>query len=127
MWRCSMCARITNRSCSSGVVIARLNVSKLTLQISDMRSCVLARARKKLKDVGLAALLAGSKRSPMPASPAMMLCTLVGKAFDDPQWIFEPKLDVLRVLCHVRKRSVRLVSRNGKSQNFQFPEIVEGL
>ncbi len=63
----------------------------------------------------------------LPALPKPMLCTLVANSFDDPDWIFEPKLDGLRVLCRFDGKRVALISRNDKEQNFQFPEIVEGL
>jgi bifunctional non-homologous end joining protein LigD len=63
----------------------------------------------------------------MPAKPELMLCTLVQQPFDKANWIFEPKLDGLRVLCIFDGRDWRLVSRNGKLQNAFFPEIVQGL
>jgi len=56
-----------------------------------------------------------------------MLCTLVAAPFDKSGWIFEPKLDGLRVLCTFDGKQWRLVSRNDKSQNSFFPDIVEGL
>ncbi|MFL5580471.1 MAG: non-homologous end-joining DNA ligase [Gemmatimonadaceae bacterium] len=42
-------------------------------------------------------------------------------------WVFEPKWDGIRVLAHVTKRAVKLVTRNGKDKAKQFPEVVEGL
>jgi DNA ligase D-like protein (predicted ligase) len=63
----------------------------------------------------------------MPADPELMLCTLVAQSFEKPNWIFEPKLDGLRVLCTFDGRDWRLVSRNDKLQNAFFPEIVQGL
>src|SRR5438045_3175392 len=64
----------------------------------------------------------------MSALPELMLCTLVAEPFDDPAWVFEPKLDGLRVLCRVDPpKRVQLISRNGKEQHEQFPEIVEAL
>ena len=63
----------------------------------------------------------------MPDVPALMLCTLLAEPFDDPKWIFEPKLDGLRVLCRVGPRALELISRNGKEQAAQFPEIVTAL
>src|SRR5690242_10132682 len=63
----------------------------------------------------------------MPDAPALMLCTLVAEPFDDPKWIFEPKFDGLRVLCRVDPKRVELISRNGKEQDLQFPDIVEAL
>ncbi|HEY7087954.1 MAG TPA: non-homologous end-joining DNA ligase [Tepidisphaeraceae bacterium] len=56
-----------------------------------------------------------------------MLCTLVKDAFDDQAWIFEPKLDGMRLLVRFDGTNLTLLSRNQKSQNLQFPEIVEGL
>lgn len=56
-----------------------------------------------------------------------MLLTLVDKPFDDPQWIFEPKYDGLRVLARFDGKTVDLISRNDKSQNLQFPDVVEGV
>ena len=61
------------------------------------------------------------------AAPKLMLCTLVEQPFDDPAWIFEPKLDGLRVLCRFDGRRVKLISRNDKEQNVSFPEIVAAL
>jgi bifunctional non-homologous end joining protein LigD len=56
-----------------------------------------------------------------------MLCALVDQPFDDPNWIFEPKLDGLRVICRFDGGEWVLLSRNGKRQNFILPEIVQGL
>jgi ATP-dependent DNA ligase len=36
--------------------------------------------------------------TPIPRDVQLMLCTLVPNPFDDADWIFEPKLDGLRVL-----------------------------
>jgi DNA ligase D-like protein (predicted ligase) len=56
-----------------------------------------------------------------------MLCTLIDAPFDDPKWLFEPKLDGLRVLACFDGRALRMISRNGKPQDRLFPEIAEGL
>ena len=66
-------------------------------------------------------------RSPMPRAVQLMLCTLVPAPFDDPDWIFEPKLDGLRVLCRFDGKRVTLISRNDKPQDFQFPDVAEAL
>jgi bifunctional non-homologous end joining protein LigD len=63
----------------------------------------------------------------MPAEPAPMLCTLAGRPFDDPDWIFEPKFDGLRILARFDGRDLTLLSRNRKSQNALFPDVVEAL
>ena len=64
---------------------------------------------------------------PMPRKIELMLCTLVAEPFDHEDWIFEDKLDGLRVLCRYDGKTVSLVSRNNKPQDFQFPEIVAAL
>jgi bifunctional non-homologous end joining protein LigD len=67
------------------------------------------------------------KPSAMPPSVSPMLCTLSSEAFDDPDWFFEPKFDGLRVLARQGGKELALLSRNQKSQNFQFPDIVAAL
>ena len=44
-----------------------------------------------------------------------------------PGWTFEPKYDGMRVIAHIAKRGVRLVTRNGRDKAAQFPEVVEAL
>src|SRR3954451_4134622 len=67
------------------------------------------------------------RRDSLPTRPALMLCTLVDEPFDDPNWLFEPKLDGLRVWCRCDGRRVTLLSRNDKPQKVQFPEIAEAV
>ena len=45
------------------------------------------------------------------------------QAFDDPGWRFEPKLDGVRTLIYVDLDSTRLVSRRGRDQTAQYPEL----
>src|SRR5436309_7566235 len=59
--------------------------------------------------------------------PDLMLCTLVAKPFDKAGWIFETKLDGLRVLCASDGKQWKLCSRNDKPQNSFFPDIVKAL
>jgi bifunctional non-homologous end joining protein LigD len=56
-----------------------------------------------------------------------MLCTLESEPFDNPDWLFEPKFDGLRVLVLYDGRKLNLQSRNNRSQNGPFPDIVEAL
>jgi bifunctional non-homologous end joining protein LigD len=42
-------------------------------------------------------------------------------------WTYEPKYDGMRVLAEVSARSVRLLTRNGKEKQTQFPEVVAAL
>jgi bifunctional non-homologous end joining protein LigD len=52
-----------------------------------------------------------------------MAATLTDARFDDPDWIFERKLDGIRCLAE----GSRLVSRNGLSLNERFPTIVDAV
>jgi bifunctional non-homologous end joining protein LigD len=45
-------------------------------------------------------------------------------AFDDPTWRFEPKFDGVRTLVYVEGEDVRLVSRKGRDQSAQYPELL---
>src|SRR5205807_2161685 len=66
------------------------------------------------------------RRGPQPRTARIphfgqpMLCSLVAEPFDDPNWIFEPKLDGLRVHCAYDGTNITLISRNNKPQNLQF-------
>src|SRR4051794_21289412 len=65
--------------------------------------------------------------APLPDSPTPMLASLAAEPFDHPDWISEPKYDGLRILCRFDGEELTLISRNGKAQNFQFPEVAEAL
>src|SRR4051812_3268179 len=82
------------------------------------------RDRRKPSEAGLGL---GIEPSAMPDAPAPMLCTLVDRAFDGPEWTFEPKFDGLRTLARFDGRDLTLLSRNNKPQEARFPEIVDAL
>ena len=52
-----------------------------------------------------------------------MVATLTDERFDDPDWIFERKLDGIRCLAF----GARLESRNGLSLDERFPTVAEAL
>jgi bifunctional non-homologous end joining protein LigD len=56
-----------------------------------------------------------------------MAATLTEERFSDPDWIFERKLDGVRVLAFRRGEGVRLYSRTRKPQDLAYPEIAEAL
>jgi DNA ligase D-like protein (predicted ligase) len=56
-----------------------------------------------------------------------MLATLTDQPFSDPDWIYEPKLDGVRCLAFRDRDRVRLLSRNEKSQNAAYPELVDAI
>ena len=56
-----------------------------------------------------------------------MLATLTDDRFDDPDWIYERKLDGARLLAYRSGSEVRLMSRNRKERNATFPEVIDAL
>ncbi len=58
---------------------------------------------------------------------AAMAATLTDERFDDPDWIFERKLDGIRCLAYRDGGGVELLSRNDLSLNGRFPEVAEAL
>src|SRR5262245_42255483 len=68
-----------------------------------------------------------SRRRVAPPEFRPMTANLVDRPFDHPDWVFEPKLDGLRVLARFDGRSVSLVSRNDKPQEAVFPDVAAAL
>ena len=66
-----------------------------------------------------------SVEEPPPEPPRFkpMMAEAGGKPFDDPGWVFEPKLDGVRTLVYLGMNSVTLVSRTGRDQTEQYPEF----
>jgi len=62
-----------------------------------------------------------------PAKLAPMLAASAEAAFNDPAFLYEPKLDGYRCLAFRREGKVRLLSRRGLDQSAQFPEVVAAL
>lgn len=67
------------------------------------------------------------RTAPHPVWTAPMLAKLTDKPFSDPDWLFERKLDGERALAFRHGDGVRLLSRNRKSLNASYPELVEAL
>ena len=64
-----------------------------------------------------------SKGEPRWVAP--MLATLTDEPFSQRGWLFEPKLDGVRCLALRSGRDVQLVSRNEKTMNEKYPELVQ--
>jgi bifunctional non-homologous end joining protein LigD len=65
-----------------------------------------------------------------PAFPTWlepMAATLTRERFTGPEWIFERKLDGIRVLAFKEGDRVRLLSRNQLVQNAHYPAFVEAI
>ena len=62
-----------------------------------------------------------------PASLEPMYASIGTGIPEGGEWTFEPKYDGIRVLAHVSRRGVKLVTRNLKDKAAQFPEVVAAL
>jgi bifunctional non-homologous end joining protein LigD len=62
-----------------------------------------------------------------PAWIEPMAATLTRERFTGPEWVFEQKLDGIRVLAFKRAGEVRLFSRNRLPQNDAYPALVAAL
>jgi len=68
------------------------------------------------------------RESEVPEWVAPMLATLTDEPFSDPAWIYERKLDGMRLLAFRSGGGrVRLMTRNRKKRNSAYPEVVEAL
>lgn len=65
--------------------------------------------------------------APMPHEIQPMLASSTKEPFDDPDWLFEIKLDGYRCIAELEKESVLIYSRNKLSFNQRFPGVVEAL
>src|SRR5262249_31045559 len=56
-----------------------------------------------------------------------MAATLTQERVAGPDWIFERKLDGIRLLAYRHGREVQLLSRNRLPQNGAYPGVVEAI
>jgi bifunctional non-homologous end joining protein LigD len=67
--------------------------------------------------------LAGARAARLPAFIEPMAATLAGGPFDDPDWIFELKLDGYRIEAVVDNGKVKLWTRNQQDGARYFPDL----
>lgn len=70
------------------------------------------------------------KEVAQPSWTAPMLASLHDTAFSDPDWIYERKLDGVRLLAFRKEGAVRLMTRNRKDRSttyFEVRDALEGL
>lgn len=63
---------------------------------------------------------------PAPEAPpafSPMLAESAKKAFDRKGWVFEPKLDGVRMLVYLDGQAIRLVSRTSRNRTDSYPEL----
>lgn len=59
--------------------------------------------------------------------PRPMLAKLIKDVMDNPDWIYEMKLDGYRMICSVKDGKISMMSRNGKSFNLSYPVLLNDL
>jgi bifunctional non-homologous end joining protein LigD len=64
---------------------------------------------------------------PKPRDLQPMLLTLVDKPFSRDGWLFEPKMDGVRIVAFVNEGKIDLRTRRGNASSAQYPEVVRGL
>ncbi len=67
------------------------------------------------------------KKSPQPLFIHPMLATLTEDYFSSAQWIYEHKFDGVRCIAVKKNGIVRLMSRNERLMNDEYPELVHAL
>lgn len=68
-----------------------------------------------------------NRAAEMPDGISPMLCTLVKKPLDDPEYLYEIKWDGYRIVSFVQKSRVRMTSRSGLDYTKRYPLIEEAL
>jgi bifunctional non-homologous end joining protein LigD len=96
------------------------------LTIDDLKAGKLPARRETSLLVGPGSV-AGARRGPIPRLLSPMLPTLAERAFNNANWLFEPKLDGYRVIATVDNGEVRLASRRGLDCSAEYPWLVEAL
>lgn len=80
------------------------------------------------EDVILALASAGvRKRRVDPEAVKFMLAKSADEPFDDPEWLFELKLDGYRMLAAAVDGEARLLTRNGNDATPSFPDVARSL
>jgi bifunctional non-homologous end joining protein LigD len=69
-----------------------------------------------------AAELEGARKGPMPKRMAPMLATLSGRAFSDPNWLYEIKWDGVRAMAWIDEDTLTLRARSGADITSHYPE-----
>lgn len=79
------------------------------------------------KKVAVASSVASSS-SPTPNFGSLEpMYASIGTEIPGDGWTFEPKYDGIRVLAFTTATDVKLITRNGKDKEAQFPEVVDAL
>ncbi|TAJ16446.1 MAG: ATP-dependent DNA ligase [Dehalococcoidia bacterium] len=96
------------------------------LTIGDLQAGRLVPETREIEPL-LAVDLPGAKRAPFLEGVEPMAATQTAKPFDRAGWIFEPKIDGVRVLITIQDGKARLTSRRGLDMTAQYPALVASL
>lgn len=102
-------------------IVARTHSVLSGLTVADLKT------PRRLERVAAEQLIPSGPPERFPAKLAPMLAAAADGPFNDPAFLFEPKLDGYRCLALRRDGKVRLLSRRGLDQSMQFPEVVAAL
>ncbi len=102
-------------------VVARTHSVLSGYTVADLKT------PRRLERVAAEQLIPSGTPERFPVKLAPMLAAAADGPFNDPAFLFEPKLDGYRCLALRRDGKVRLLSRRGLDQSAQFPEVVAAL
>ncbi|MXW35282.1 MAG: hypothetical protein F4Z60_06905 [Chloroflexi bacterium] len=71
--------------------------------------------------------LPGVEPGDVPRGLKPMQASLADEPFDDPAWLFEPKLDGIRALVTIEDGAATLRARSGRDITAQYPALVRAL
>jgi bifunctional non-homologous end joining protein LigD len=70
----------------------------------------------------------GARRAPFPKPNLRpMMAKTASAPFNKPGWLFEPKLDGIRVLAYIHEGRAQFISRNGNDLTRQYPSLAADL
>ncbi len=121
--------RKSGKKGKSWLLIKRRDQPRHPLQPDDLsvltgRSMAEITAHRERHEAGaplpIAGELPGARRAPPPATLAPQLATLSARAPTGPGWLHELKFDGYRIVAHLERGKVRLVTRHGHDWTARF-------
>src|SRR2546421_367299 len=111
-----------------GAILPRIYGAGRVLVWQDARYCCDEEYKRPSGTVQRAEdLIPRGRHETFPKKMKPMMATLADAPFDDPDWVFEPKLDGIRVLAYIKGTHVEMISRNLLDLSSQFPALCEQL
>lgn len=87
----------------------------------------LPRKRELAQALEMEAAALGAKVFEVPVTTVPMVCGTEGAVLDNPDWLYELKLDGVRILAHKERELVRLFYRTGNAASSSYPEIARSI